>query len=116
MKKEINLPWFKLDAIRFLHSNTVLRMSMEEIGTFVLLLMHSWAQAKDCLLPEPADELCSLIRAQKITPRVLEEFPIVQTKNGPMRRNEVLYEKWKDAKKLSKKRRDAAVASHNSHK
>ena len=116
MKKKIHLPWFKLDVIRFLHSNTVFRMNMEEIGTYLMLLMHSWAQAKDCLLPEQTEMLCALIRAQKITPLVLDQFPIVQTSNGAMRRNEVLYGEWKEAKALSNKRRKAAEAKGKQQK
>jgi uncharacterized protein YdaU (DUF1376 family) len=104
------LPWLKLDVVDFLQSESVMKMSLEEVGAYLLLLMQAWAQAKDCTLPDDLKLLSQMAKGKKISPRVLALFPIVDTQWGKRRRNGRLYATWEAAQEKSEVRAKVANA------
>lgn len=101
----------------FLVSDATMRMSAEEIGQYLLLLFHSWRVKKDASLPDDL-ELFNTIARGKVTDKVLELFPVVETEWGPRRRNKTLYHKWQkhvqDQEMRSERARMGGLARQNS--
>lgn len=68
-------------------------MSATEVGQYALLLFKSWLMGKDASLPDDLDFLAVVARGP-VSNLVLQKFPVVETKIGPRRRNDVLYKEW----------------------
>lgn len=71
-------------------------MTNEEVGQYIFLLIAAWLGGKDATLPDDL-ELLAVDARQKVSERVLEQFPIVETEWGPRRRNQTLYGEWMSA-------------------
>jgi uncharacterized protein YdaU (DUF1376 family) len=104
----IDLTRFDFNAKRFVHSDTVRSMSLEEIGQFILLLSEAWLTGKDASLPDDAAALANMCRGRKVSPKVLLQFPLVP--GTDRRRNEPLYKEWLAATKRSEGGRKSAEA------
>lgn len=85
---------FPFHVIRFLSSDAVDKMTAEEVGQYILLLCRSWVRGKDACLPDDLEYLARHARVGKVSPLVLSKFPVVETSEGPQRRNPVLYQEW----------------------
>jgi uncharacterized protein YdaU (DUF1376 family) len=89
-----DLTRFDFHVVRFMNSETVERMSCEEVGQYVLLLCKAWLLGKEASLPDDLPYLAKQARSRKLSPLVLEKFPIIQTSEGSRRRNDILYGEW----------------------
>lgn len=103
-----DLTRFDFNAKNFLTSETVRRMSDAEVGQYVLLLAEAWLCGRDTTLPDDMPFLARLAHTDKISDRVLEKFPLVETNHGLRRRNEVLYGEWVEAQRRSEAGREKA--------
>ena len=89
-----DLTRFDFHALRFDQSECVARMTAEEVGQYMLLLVRAWLMGKDTTLPDDLAFLARVARVDEVSPIVLQKFPVIQTPFGPRRRNEVLYNEW----------------------
>ena len=117
-----DLTRFDFHVVRFMNSETVERMTCDEVGQYVLLLCKSWLLGKEATLPDDLQYLTKQARCKKISPLVLEKFPVIQTPEGPRRRNDILYGEWllaKDrqasASERGKKGNEARYSDSNSN-
>ncbi len=92
-----DLTRFDFHVNRFMNSYSVDMMDASEVGQYLLLLCKSWQMDKECCLPDDPAYLARHARVQEVSPRVLEKFPVVETIDGPARRNGPLYEEWQKA-------------------
>ena len=92
-----DLTRFDFHALRFDQSECVARMTAEEVGQYILLLVKAWLMGKDATLPDDLPFLARVARVEEVSPIVLQKFPVIQTPFGPRRRNEVLYNEWLEA-------------------
>jgi uncharacterized protein YdaU (DUF1376 family) len=86
-----DLTRFDFHALKFTRSFSIRQMSNEEIGQYILLLAEAWLGGKDTALPDNLEVLASLARCKKVSDKVLDMFPIVES---GVRRNETLYGEW----------------------
>lgn len=96
-----DLTRFDFHVNRFMNSYSVDLMDSSEVGQYLLLLCKAWLMGKDTCLPDDAAFLARHARAQEVSKRVLENFPLVETEWGTMRRNGVLFEEWQAAQQRS---------------
>jgi hypothetical protein len=89
-----DLTRFDFHVYRFLGSDTVDRMTAEEVGQYILLLCRAWQRGKDTMLPDDLDYLARHARCKEVSPLVLSKFPIIHTPEGNQRRNDTLYGEW----------------------
>jgi len=106
------LTWFKVDAGRFLLSNSFRAMDSAERGVYITLLLESWVQMNGCCLPASEKELARMLHVKKISPLVLQQFPKIITEEGEKRRNKVLFEEWENAKAASARKSENAKKGH----
>ncbi len=99
---------FHFHAMKFMYSEDVRAMSAEEIGQYVLLLCESWLGGKDATLPTDKNMLANMARSEKIFPKVMRKFDLIDTKWGQRYRNETLYNEWVNVEEKSEKARSAA--------
>jgi uncharacterized protein YdaU (DUF1376 family) len=102
-----DLTRFDFHALRFNKSEQVQGMSASEVGQYILLLVEAWLIGKDASLPDDPQLLARLARVDKVSDRVLNQFPIVSTEFGQRRQNPTLYSEWAIAKERT------ALASRN---
>jgi uncharacterized protein YdaU (DUF1376 family) len=96
----MDLTRFDFHAMRFAHSEAVKAMTAEEVGQYILLLCDAWLLQKDASLPDDVAYL-TIVAKGKVSPRVLRQFPLVDTQWGSRRRNDVLYIEWNRVKERS---------------
>ena len=89
---------FDFHVVDFMNSEDVERMSSDEVGQYVLLLCKSWLIGKDTTLPDDPEYLAKQARCRKVSSLVMKKFPLVETAEGPRRRNEILFGEWLLAK------------------
>lgn len=89
-----DLTRFDFHVHRFMDSEDVEAMSAEEVGQYILLMCHAWKKGKAASLPDDTDLLSKYARVKKLSDRVLNKFPVIETEWGPRRRNSVLYGEW----------------------
>ena len=111
MPAEKDLVSFPLYVHRIISSEFCSTISAEEFGTYMWLLVHAAAKEKDASLPDDEQALAQMARVRKVSPRVLAQFPVVETEWGKRRRNAVQHEIWQElqgkvaqARKAAKKR------------
>jgi len=90
-----DLTRFDFHALRFLKSDTIAEMTLAEVGQYILLLAEAWLSGKDASLPDNQEILARQARCTKVSDKVLDQFPVVQTQWGPRRQNETLYNEWR---------------------
>jgi uncharacterized protein YdaU (DUF1376 family) len=96
-----DLTRFDFHALRFMKSEDVMAMSVDEVGQYILLLCESWLMGRACTLPNNANLLARLARVETVSESVLRKFPVAETEYGPRRRNETLYKEWQAAEERS---------------
>lgn len=111
-----DLTRFDFHAMRFIHSEDVLAMSAEEVGQYILLLCHAWLSGKDASLPSDKDSLARFARVDKISPRVMKKFDLVDTAWGKRFRNETLYAEWMKAQERSDNGKKAVTTRWNNER
>jgi uncharacterized protein YdaU (DUF1376 family) len=97
---------FDFDVFDFMMGTSY--MSATEIGQYMLLLCHEWADDKDCTLPDDDEKLARIARVEPqqcysittalpglVSPLVLEKF--TKTEGGRLV-NERLQKEWRAAK------------------
>lgn len=92
---------FDFHVVRFLSSETVKRMTAEEVGQFILLLCEAWVIGKEATLPDDPAYLTRIARCNKVSPLVMSKFPKIEMECGMRRQNEALYKEWQAAVKRS---------------
>lgn len=85
---------FDFHVHRFLNSETVESMTDAEIGQYFLLLCKSFVSGKAASLPDDPKYLAKWARCRKVSAKVLQKFPIIETEWGPRRRNDTMYGEW----------------------
>jgi uncharacterized protein YdaU (DUF1376 family) len=106
----IDLTRFDFHVVRFMNSESVKRMTAEEVGQYILLLCDAWLIGKEASLPDDPAYLARTARCQKVSPLVLSKFPIVPMECGKRRQNEPLYQEWVAATKRSRAAREKAAS------
>jgi hypothetical protein len=89
---------FDFHVVDFMNSEDVERMTSDEVGQYILLLCKSWLIGKDTTLPDDPEYLAKQARCKKVSSLVMKKFPLMETAEGPRRRNEILYGEWLLAK------------------
>jgi uncharacterized protein YdaU (DUF1376 family) len=98
----VELTRMDFHVLRFMDSNDVEDMTASEVGQYCLLLFKAWLGAKDVTLPVDEKRLAKYARVKHVSPLVLKQFPIVETKEwGQCRRNKVQLQVWWTAKARS---------------
>lgn len=97
----VDLTRFDFHAQRFMHSDNVRAMTLEEIGMYILLLTESWLTGKDASLPDSMEVFKTISRGKDVPKLVIDMFPVVETRWGARRRNPTLYCEWVEAVKRS---------------
>jgi uncharacterized protein YdaU (DUF1376 family) len=105
-----DLTRFDFNAHDFLNSETVEVMSDAEVGQYILLLCKAWLMAKDASLPNEPALLSRWAHCEKVSKKVLEKFPVVETQWGQRLRNDRLFAEWQKTIERSETKRDAANA------
>src|SRR6266702_5497525 len=90
-----DLTRFDFYAHRFVNSENVQAMSLEEIGQYILLMCAAWLTGKDASLPDNPKALATICRGVPVTELVLSMFPVAPETGR--RRNARLYEEWLEA-------------------
>lgn len=106
----MDLTRFDFHVVRFMNSETVKRMSAEEIGQFILLLCDAWLTGKDASLPDDLTYLARVARVNEVSSLVLSKFPIIRTDCGKRRQNPALFVEWTAATKRSRAAREKATS------
>ena len=101
--------WMPLDIDAFRGSPSVQAMGLAALG-YLYLLMSAW-QTEDCTIPSDPIELAEMSGLGDELwavhgPRLLRKFE--RSADGDRLRNLVLYEKWKDARRIYERRSSAA--------
>jgi uncharacterized protein YdaU (DUF1376 family) len=86
-----DLTRFDFHALRFTKSLSIMAMSNEEIGQYILLLCEAWLGGRNTTLPNDPEILARLARCKKVSDKVLTMFPVVEE---GIRRNETLFGEW----------------------
>jgi len=110
-----DLTRFDFHAMRFWTSEAVESMKAEEVGQYILLLCKAWILGKDTSLPNDMSYLSSAAKG-KVSEKVLNRFPVVETEWGPRRRNDVLYEEWLAANLRSTSARKSVESRWNNER
>lgn len=96
-----DLTRFDFHVNRFLGSQDVKQMTVEEVGQYILLLLEAWTLHKGASLPNDMNYLCMVARSKRISPRVMKKFVLVTMdgEDGPEQRlrNKRLFEEWNKA-------------------
>jgi hypothetical protein len=92
-----DLTRFDFNAKNWLNSEHVEVMTDAEIGQYIMLLAKSWLMGKDVTLPDEPVLLAKWAHCSKVSNRVLDRFPLVETESGSRRRNDTLFQEWKAA-------------------
>lgn len=98
-----------LNVLNFYNSETIDSMSNEEVGQYVRLMCKSILLGKECSLPDDIEALAryALTTKKKLSPRVLQQYPLIETEFGTRRRNRVLYSEWLKVCDKSEKARES---------
>jgi uncharacterized protein YdaU (DUF1376 family) len=99
--------WYKQIPRDFMSSPDVQIMEAEEIGSYFLLLQHSWLLGDNCTLPNDPARLAKLARVAVVSELVLSKFHT--DKNGRLY-NPRLSAEWKEALNRSKQGKNAVNA------
>ncbi len=104
---------FDFHALRFLKSEDVEIMTAEEVGQFLLLMIHAWLGGKAASLPNNPTLLAKYARCERVSEAVMGEW-----KEGPDNRlyNETLSEEWDAAVGRSAHAMRGAAARWNKDK
>jgi uncharacterized protein YdaU (DUF1376 family) len=88
---KVDITRFDFHALRFLKSEDVEIMTAEEVGQFLLLMIHAWLGGKAASLPNNPTLLAKYARCKQVSEAVMREW-----KEGPDGRlyNETLSEEW----------------------
>lgn len=85
---------FDFHVVRFLYSETVKRMTAEEVGQYILLLCEAWILGKEATLPDDPKYLARVARVEKVSPLVLSRFKKIKMDCGSRLQNEPLHKEW----------------------
>lgn len=99
---------FDFHVNRFLHSDDVESMTAEEVGQYILLLVHSFLKDEASLPDDPA-VLARYARVKKVSDLVMKKFPLVKINGVPRRQNGPLYQEYLRAKARSEGGRKAVA-------
>lgn len=100
---------FDFNAKRFANSENCERMTAEEVGQYLLLLVRAWNGGRDASLPDDTVLLARWARSSSVSDAVMAMFPVVETSYGPRRRNETLYAEWLAAVARTEAGRDSVA-------
>lgn len=83
-----------LNVYNMANSEYIDSLTDAELGQWMRLFMKSVLIAKECTLSTDEKLLASYTKSRKLSPRVLESYPVVETELGLRRRNDTLYTAW----------------------
>jgi hypothetical protein len=83
-----------LNVYNLANSEYIDSLTDAELGQWMRLFMKSVLIAKECTLSTDEKVLSGYTKSRKVSPRILESFPVVNTEHGMRRRNNTLYVAW----------------------
>lgn len=89
--KKRDLTKFDFYPMRFIYSETVQQMTCEEVGQYLLLLIHAWLGGKAASLPNNPILLAKFARCEKVSDLVMSKWGL---KDDGRLYNDVLSDEW----------------------
>jgi uncharacterized protein YdaU (DUF1376 family) len=89
--KKRDLTKFDFYPMRFIYSETVQQMTCEEVGQYLLLLIHAWLGGKAASLPNNPTLLAKFARCEKVSDLVMSKWEL---KDDGRLYNEMLSDEW----------------------